>query len=546
MRPTGGGLSLRGDLAYSATMRATIVSLGLLVQLLAAGALSLAHGPAHWVYLEPTAALDAEPFLARGARVRVVSRWLHALSIEADAATMEAIAALPQTRRIAPLGRGVRPRLSSSPAGRAWAGELGIAQAQLEQLAVPALHACGLKGQGLTIAVLDTGFSLKHQALAGVEVADRYDFVNDDAVVAEQSGDPPGQADHGTLVLALLAGNAPGAFSGAAPAARYLLAKVDNLSADLPIEDDWWVAGLEWAAAKGARVVSSSISFCTAPCDPQTMDGLSEATSKAAAMAAQKGVLLLNSAGNTGPSAGSLRAPGDAVGVLAVGGVDAGGALVGNSSRGPTADGRIKPDLVGPASGVYSVDPAASDGYRRYNGTSVATPLVAGIAALLAQAFPADTPLELIERLKASANHASSADSSYGWGLPQPLVALAGRCPQLGEEGAHDAGPAADLAPGDQGAADAAPREGGASADTGSAAASSGGCALARRRPTAGRAAYALLILVAVVALVLRKRQGAKKRRRKKHRKQTGAALPAGTDRREEEAAADPREDDLS
>jgi serine protease AprX len=409
---------------------------------------SICHAaPGYWVYLKTPVDRDglerAKQTLERhGLRVRVVSFWLRAISVEASAAQIEQLASQIALARVTPLGVGTRLRAIPSP----WlAADAGNAKRQLEQLAVSTLHDCGLTGGGVTIAVLDTGFTLGHKALSAVDVKAAYDFVNNDTTVANESGDPSGQHNHGSLVLALLAGRDAGKFLGVAPDARYLLAKVDDLTSDKPIEDDWWVAGLEWAAKNGADIVSSSISFCTPPCDPKTMNGQTEATSKAAALAAGKGIVLLNSAGNTGGKAGSIRAPGDAKDVLAIGGVDSAGKIAGNSSRGPTADGRTKPDLVGPGVGIFSINPSSTTGYKRYDGTSVATPLVAGVAALLKQAFPQKTPLELMALLKSTASRASNPDNSYGHGLPAVDVATKAHCQKSRDVGvAGDSGSSAD------------------------------------------------------------------------------------------------------
>ncbi|MBW2735135.1 MAG: S8 family serine peptidase [Deltaproteobacteria bacterium] len=406
-----------------------------------------AHAEAYWITLartdnartdqeahRPLADAHVEAIIATGARLRTRSRWLHALSVNATTDELESIARLPFVAAIRPVGRGMRPLPKASPLEtpplKLFANEndYGQAWAQLAALGVPAMHDCGLRGEGVTIAILDTGFNLAHQALANVSVTAAHDFVNDDDIVRNESGDPSNQHDHGSLVLALLAGMDAGNFMGVAPKASYLLAKVDDVAEDTPIEDDWWVAGLEWAEREGANVVSSSISFCTSPCDSSQMNGQTEATSKAAAIAASKGLWLFNSAGNTGPGVTTIRAPGDAEGVFAVGAVDLAGTIAGNSSRGPTADGRTKPDLVGPGVNVLSIDSTSESSYRRYTGTSVATPLVAGVAGLLRQAYPQMSTAELQGLLRIHASQADAPDNTFGSGLPAGALSTAEYC----------------------------------------------------------------------------------------------------------------------
>lgn len=496
-----------------------------------------AHAEAYWVYLAPAtsvslpspATLSISPrALARRARAgaervdeadrplikariaaitrtgaipRVRSRWLRALSVDATAAQLDEIARLPFVEAVRPVGRGVRPGLRATPPTPLFANEsdYGGAWAQLATMGVPAMHECGLRGAGVTIAILDTGFSLAHRALADVSVAAAHDFVNDDDVVHDEPGDPDRQDDHGSLVLALLAGADAGSFVGVAPAARYLLAKVDDLTADTPIEDDWWVAGLEWAERQGADVISSSISFCTSPCESAQMDGQTEATSKAAAVAAGKGLWLFNSAGNTGPGATTIRAPGDAEGVFAVGAVDLTGTIVGDSSRGPTADGRKKPDLVGPGSNVLSIDNASESGYRRYNGTSVATPLVAGVAALLREAYPEKSVAELQALLRDHASQADAPDNTAGWGLPQGELATAARCGAGADAGVLDSGmPAKDAAVVEDATIDGLRGDG-------SPAKSDGGCRVAKR--CTAQEFPPLLFALALLVLRRRRRQ---------------------------------------
>jgi hypothetical protein len=371
-----------------------------------------------------------------GVRIRVVSRWLNAVSVEGSASQLAALARRPWVREVRPVGRSLRRAPARLPAPcLPMSDPYGAARQQLEQIKVPALHSCGLTGKGVVVGIIDTGFSLQHRALANVQVVAQRDFIFNDNVVADEAADVPGQDHHGTMILSLLAGNDPGTFMGAAPDVKVLLAKMDYLPDDKPAEDDWFVAALQWLEQNGADLVTTSCGWCTPPCSPSQMDGTTEATSKAAGIAAQNGVIIFVAAGNSGPGPTTVTAPGDAEGVITVGSVDASGKIAGDSGRGPTADGRTKPDVVAPGVGTVMVDPTSTDKYRKASGTSNATPLAAGVAALLLQAAPDTTPAEMHKLLTSTASRAGSPDNTYGWGLIDGLEAAGLHCSCTDKDG---------------------------------------------------------------------------------------------------------------
>jgi subtilisin family serine protease len=387
---------------------------------------------------------------AQGLEVRCVSRWFNAASVRATAAQEAWLEARPFVRRLERVRqrRAVVP-LVPQPAGKVAQEELSAAQ--LNMIGVTGLHARGLRGQGVRIALLDNGFNYAgHPALAQVQVVAARDFINNDEVVSDQMGQPitgdetrSAQNHHGTQVLALLAGRDPGRFSGAAPQAEYLLAKTEENATETPADEDRWIAGLEWADSLGAQVVNSSLGYNT--WDDGTgyayadLDGKTGLTTRAAQLAVERGIAVVAAAGNEGNTGwGYLTTPADAPGVIAVGAVDLEGALAGFSSRGPTADGRIKPDVVAPGEGVVTAA-ARGDDYVRLSGTSFAAPLVSGAVALLRQARPAWGPEELREALRRSAEDLGEAgpDTLYGWGLIDALRAsgLQGALPALNGAG---------------------------------------------------------------------------------------------------------------
>jgi hypothetical protein len=222
------------------------------------------------------------------------------------------------------------------------------------------------------------------------------------------------------MVLSTIAGQAPGELVSPAFSAEFLLAKTEDMGDETPIEEDYYVAALEWADSLGADVLTSSLSYDFG----YTMDGTDAISTVAVNTAASRGILVCTAMGNTGPAATSLGAPADAFDIIAVGAVDSTGTIAAFSSRGPTADGRPKPELSAQGVTVYVADPATTSTYLRANGTSFATPLTSASAALLLQAHPDWTPLQLREALLASGDRATAPDNSYGWGVFDLLHAL--------------------------------------------------------------------------------------------------------------------------
>jgi subtilisin family serine protease len=362
--------------------------------------------------------------LATGARLRATSRWLNAVSVDATPEQLDAIRVLSFVGRVAPVAR--RLRLPVAPTIGLKQG-YGNAEQQLTQMGVPFLHQCGLTGEGVVVGILDTGFAVDHVAFNHLDILAQHDFVNDDDVVANEAGDPTGQDSHGTKVLSLVAGLDDGNFSGAAPDVTVILAKVDYLPTDEPIEDDWWVAGIEWVEGLGADIATNSLGFCST-CGPEVMDGATEAVTIASSVALANGLIITTSAGNGGPGATSINAPADTDGIIAVGGVDASNQVVWDSSRGPSYDGRIKPDVCAPGQAVVSVRPGTTTSYESGNGTSFATPLVAGLVALLKQGTPSLGPTEMLALLKTTSSNAGSPDNDCGWGVVSGVAAAPDFC----------------------------------------------------------------------------------------------------------------------
>ncbi|HKQ19945.1 MAG TPA: S8 family serine peptidase, partial [Candidatus Eisenbacteria bacterium] len=342
-----------------------------------------------------------------GARVRVRSRWLNAVSVDAPPAALERIRSLPFVASLAPVSTMERqaPGVTAGVAAPATAEEFnfGAGGDQLDMLHVPEAHAMGYTGAGVLIGVLDTGFELAHECFARLDVRDQRDFVfNDSNTGFDASQDAVGQSSHGTATLSAMAGYAPGKLIGAAYGASFLLAKTERTNSERPIEEDYWIAGLEWVEAMGADVATTSLSY------PdwyrrEERDGRTAPVTRMANLAWERGLLLVNSVGNYGPGGTTLAPPADAPGVLSVGAVDRNGRVVGFSSRGPAADGRVKPELCALGSGVRLAGAWGHDAYEFASGTSFASPLVAGLIARLLASDDSAGVEQVVQELAASA-----------------------------------------------------------------------------------------------------------------------------------------------
>jgi subtilisin family serine protease len=387
-----------------------------------------------WLFVRPGVPLETPAARAAslGAQVRVRSRWLHAISVNAPTAALRALAQDPGLRRIQPLGRfrlapratGESPRPTpAAPGDTCPAGGdpiLGPSEMPYRQLRLRPLTDAGVDGTGVRVAIFDGGFDTQNPAFTGIAVTAQYDFVFGDTIVRNQPADDPSAQGHGTAVWSLFAGDVPARLHGVARGASYLLAKTEDVRSETRVEEDNYVAALEWADSIGVDIVSSSLAYLIFDngfsYTPSQLNGDIAVTTVAADLAAQRGILVVTAAGNSGPGARTLWTPADGDSVLAVGAEDSLGTLATFSSRGPTADGRIKPDFTAPGVAVCVVTGAGV--VRRLNGTSFATPLLAASAVLVKQLHPAMLPMDLRAAFRRWATHRAAPDTFSGWGRP--------------------------------------------------------------------------------------------------------------------------------
>jgi hypothetical protein len=299
--------------------------------------------------------------------------------------------------------------------------DYGLSLNQANQIGVDCMHNSGFNGTGVVVAVLDAGFfnvnilpafdSLRNNN----QILGCRDFVTGDTLVYEDN-------QHGMMVLSSMGGNLPGRLVGTAPKAKYWLIRTEDAATETMQEEINWVVGAEFADSVGADIINSSLgySYFDNTAENHTyadMDGNTTIITKAADWAASKGIFVCSSAGN---SAGfpwfKITAPADADSILTVGAVDSAGFVTSFSSRGPTFDGRIKPNVA--AKGYQSVVAAPWGDILQGNGTSFSSPITAGAVACLWQANSSKTNMELLSAIQQSANQATAPDTLIGYGIP--------------------------------------------------------------------------------------------------------------------------------
>ncbi len=365
-------------------------------------------------------------------QIKVKSGWFNAVSGSADAAVLEQISGLPFVQSVervkgwkfafseaasspvVPFGKNPPPAVTGL--------DYGNSTFQIEFHNIDKLHDAGLSGRGVIVAMFDTGFQLDVPALQHVrqQLIAEYDFIQDDTVTSNQAGDATSQQNHGTLTLSVLGGFLPGKLIGPAYDASFLLAKTEIVDREIHLEEDYWAAAAQWAEARGADVVSSSLGY--SEFDPgqinytyQDMNGETTIITRAANILGQLGVLVVNSAGNEGSSSWHyITAPADGRQVLAVGALNSSNETAAFSSRGPTSDGRIKPDVSALGVNVYGATPKG--GYTYASGTSLSCPLTAGICAQILEGHPALNVTQMLAVMRGAGDTAANPDNDRGWG----------------------------------------------------------------------------------------------------------------------------------
>ena len=289
------------------------------------------------------------------------------------------------------------------------------------------LHEAGFRGKGLTIAVLDAGFInvdkigyFNHERIKEIK-----NFNHEVSDILHESD------DHGTRVLSCMLSDKSGEMIGTAPDADYFLLRTEVVNEEFPVEEDYWIAALEYADSLGVDIVTSSLGYTTFDDvsmnhKHEQLDGLTIPISRAANLAASRGVLLFNSAGNEGNDIwNKVNFPADAEYIITVGSVKKDSVNSAFSSRGYTADKRIKPDLMAMGSDVSVVNNTGN--IINSSGTSFSAPILAGLTACLWEALPDLNSFAMLNLLRESGNNFQNPDSLMGYGIADVYKAYLGK-----------------------------------------------------------------------------------------------------------------------
>lgn len=382
---------------------------------------------------------------ATGVTVHAQSRWLNGVVIiTSDTNQLNACAALPYVSSTSFVGlRTANPEpadiafknetcspvdLSAERSGDVESTMLSYGQAydQANQIGAVCLHNAGYMGEGMVIAIIDAGFNsvdvhpMYDSLRTNGQILGTWDFVAGDTSVYEDNV-------HGAMVLSCIGGNIPGTHVGTAPHAHFWLLRSEEAATEYIIEEYLWSCAAEYADSVGADLINSSLGY-TEFDDPSLnhtyadMNGDIAPCTRAADYAAAKGIVVVNSAGNSGQSSWYyIGAPADADSILSVGAVDVNGNIASFSSHGPTFDGRVKPDACARGVNASIVDLNAT--VMTGNGTSFASPVLCGAVCCLWQAHPTLTNMQIVNTVRQAGSQYATPDSAYGYGIPDLCAA---------------------------------------------------------------------------------------------------------------------------
>jgi serine protease AprX len=372
--------------------------------------------------------------ISRTDSIRIIGslRWLNAAIIETPLSPEELTQLFPWSRGV--IKPAQRRGMASIPTPQPNSNNLspnkisadyGFAQVQTQQVGLDCLHDQGYTGENVIVSILDSGFRNADilTAFDSVRLQNRllavYDFVNQDLGIYDED-------NHGMQVYSVMAARRSGLYKGSAWKSTFALGRTETIFSETAAEESNWLLGMEWSDSLGARVIQSSLGYNRFDgglgYSYADLDGKTALISRTASIAVQKGIAVVVSAGNEGSNSWMfVTVPADADSILAVGSVDNTGDRSGFSSVGPTADGRIKPDVMamGASTALYNTSGMISNS----SGTSFAAPIVAGITACLSQAHPTRTGFEIMEAIRKSGDRAFNPNNQYGYGIPNACKA---------------------------------------------------------------------------------------------------------------------------
>ena len=361
-----------------------------------------------------------------GGKIVSKSRWFNTCVVQlCDSASIYRIKSLPFVDSVKYVWRGqvthhfnfMRPRL-----GRIRCEDepdfhnyFGFTEKQFSVHNAEAMIKAGFQGKGMHVGIIDAGFT-------NCDVIPYFDGVN---LFGYRDFVPTGNIfsanDHGTKVFSTMAVDQPDLMMGSAPEANYWLFRSEDSKTEFPVEEDFWVAAIEYADSVGVDLINTSLGYNdfddkTLSYSHHQLDGKTSLMTSAANKAFEKGMLVIASAGNEGKKPwGKITVPADAENILAIGAIRTDSVIAPFSSAGPTADGRIKPDLVSVGSGTITI---GSDGIiGMTNGTSLSSPFLAGLIASLWSINPLLNRNELVDIVKRSSSRYALPDTIYGYGI---------------------------------------------------------------------------------------------------------------------------------
>ena len=369
--------------------------------------------------------------LQTGITVMAKSKWFNAIHVRGTEEDINALANLNYVDSIDFANQGLNEASRNASNLNKWEVEnetiaftYGDTQNQVEMINADNLHIADFTGEGITIAVMDAGFPNVNTMSAFQRLRDNsdllngYDFVDRTSDVYAFSGN-----NHGTKVLSTMAAFVQDQFVGTAPDASYYLFRTEDSGSENPVEESYWVEAAERADSLGVDMINTSLGYqtfdnSTYDYTPADMNGQVTYITKGASIAAEKGILVVVSAGNSGGTTWeTVGAPADSPNVLSIGAVNADGDYVSFSSRGSAAQiGYQKPDVVARGGQAYVID--EFDSIVQNNGTSFSGPIMCGGIASLWQAIPDALPTEVMDFVRESASQFSTPDDFLGYGIP--------------------------------------------------------------------------------------------------------------------------------
>ena len=365
-----------------------------------------------------------------GITVFAKSKWMNCVYVRGNLQDLDALEALDfvthleyadKSLNLVPIpGSSTKDKLSVENKANSIVYDYGAATNQVEMIAANYLHQQDFTGEGIDIAVLDSGFPgvLTNPAFDPIldqgRLLGTYNFIS-----REESVDT--SSSHGSKTFSDIGGYLQNQFVGTAPGASFYLYVTEDVTQENPVEEAWWVEALERADSLGVRIVNTSLGYQDYD-NPaythsyQDLDGFTTIAARGANHAFDKGMLLLTSAGNDGQSFGFVATPADAPGCLSIGAVDQDGVYAGFSSYGPNASGLRKPDVMAQGVSAAVVDQNGAVDFN--SGTSFSSPIMAGAIASLWQSRPEVTNAQIMQIVRASAHLFENPTDLMGYGIP--------------------------------------------------------------------------------------------------------------------------------